>query len=584
MDVGGLATVSGSLTVYSEDLNSSSAGGSSVSAILTITQVRVSHLYVEVLTTNQSPEVRVSHLYAEVLQAAGPRLFSGSAGLGSISNPQLVAISSDALQGTLILGGSAVTGQIVSELHGSSTGSAGVEGGQNLLGGIPLVGFEVPYLLGLGGTFIASAAALSYGIGSVVGTLAPTHEARGLIAGRAFVGGSPIDLLSLHYWRLDEPGGSTLAADSGIATHVPLTLPVGTPMGNLGVYDTTGMGPITSSAQYGIDTSSSFYKIDTFTISAWVMTTATGVLQFVIDTSNNYADDSWFLLVGTDNRPRFEKRASGLKSVVGGVLDTGVWYHLVGVSTPTSLALYVDGALADSLTHATASISYSGTRFKVGGQAKSPSQSSRYWRGYIDEVRWWDSEVDIDEIRKLGTPLDVSGPSFLSGMIGGSAEVTGLLSVGQFEDGRFVIELSGTSAGSSSVGGLLSLPMYRPRFLYLTVNVGVGFYPTDIYPGPGVIAQFFPDGDTRDDFARFLYLLLNVGVGFDDYDDVSDRDDFVSQVFPDGHLRDDFARFLYLYLQVIRGRGPQHKLAILPSYADPHEFVPRPTPPTNKLT
>ena len=100
--------------------------------------------------------------------------------------------------------------------------------------------------------------------------------------------------------------------------------------------------------------------------------------------------------------------------------------------------------------------------------------------------------------------------------------------------------------------------------MYLFTNVGVGFDPTDTYPGADV--QTFPDGHTRDDFWEYLYLFINVGVGFDPTDDASDRPDFVDQTFPDGHTAFDFWEYLYLYLNVVRGFRQQGQLVIRPGY------------------
>lgn len=100
--------------------------------------------------------------------------------------------------------------------------------------------------------------------------------------------------------------------------------------------------------------------------------------------------------------------------------------------------------------------------------------------------------------------------------------------------------------------------------IYLYTNVGVGFDPTDIYPG--AVAQTYPDGHTRDDFWEYLYLFINVGAGFDPTDDASDRPDFVDQTFPDGHTAFDFHEYLYLYLNVVRGFRQQGQLVIRPGY------------------
>ena len=158
--------------------------------------------------------------------------------------------------------------------------------------------------------------------------------------------------------------------------------------------------------------------------------------------------------------------------------------------------------------------------------------------------------------------LSRSGGDVLAGVSNGTSTVTGELYV------NAIRELAGTINGSSTVEGSIwtALVGFDPRnqsYLYLFVNVGVGFDPTDTYPGG---TQTFPDGHTRDDFSRYLYLLLNVGVGFDPTDDVSSRPDFFSQTFPYGHTAFDFHEYLYLYLNVVRGFNQQGQLIIRPGY------------------
>lgn len=175
-----------------------------------------------------------------------------------------------------------------------------------------------------------------------------------------------------------------------------------------------------------------------------------------------------------------------------------------------------------------------------------------------------------------------AGTGFLAGTIAGTSAVTGTL---QVFDGTN-IELSGTIAGTSTVSTpeIEDIARQQPRFLYLYLNVGVGYDDVDAYTGGGdIVSQSFPDGSNRDDFARYLYQYLNVGVGYNDVDVYSGTGDIVSQSFPDGDNRDDWARYLYLYLRVIRGRTQLGKLAVLPSGVGRDNFIPSPTPPSNSF-
>jgi hypothetical protein len=183
----------------------------------------------------------------------------------------------------------------------------------------------------------------------------------------------------------------------------------------------------------------------------------------------------------------------------------------------------------------------------------------------------------------------VPPPVSVTGAAEAVARINSFLFVGEVDgDGDPIQELAGTSNGSSTVvaTGLLTVntpdPKTHDRFLYLLLNVGVGFDPTDeVYSGVGtLVTHNSPDGNVRD-FDRFLYQLTNVGVGFDPTDTVPGA---VSQTFPDGHTRDDFARYLYQYVAVIKARGPQHdRLIVEPGVRDSQPPIPRAKPPVNKL-
>ena len=186
-----------------------------------------------------------------------------------------------------------------------------------------------------------------------------------------------------------------------------------------------------------------------------------------------------------------------------------------------------------------------------------------------------------------GTLFTAAGTGFLlASPPTGIATVTGWLQVGM--DG--FIELAGIINGTSTLSEpTLNAAEQKPRYLYLYVNVGVGFDDYDTYAVPTPTADFasqtFPDGNQNPSLlSQYLYQYLNIGVGFDDYDDISDRPGWVSQTFPDGHNRDDWARFLYHYLNVIKWREAFGKLAILPSDVGRDTFVPHPSPPSNTLT
>lgn len=174
-------------------------------------------------------------------------------------------------------------------------------------------------------------------------------------------------------------------------------------------------------------------------------------------------------------------------------------------------------------------------------------------------------------------PLTVLSPGTISALARGTTNITAELYVNAIR--LLAATINGTSTVQASP--FVTLHAFDPRsiiHMYLSTNVGVGFDPTDTYPG--AVAQTYPDGQVRDDFWEYLYIFTNVGAGFDPTDDASTRPDFVSQTYPDGHTRDDFWEYLHLYLNVVRGFQQQGQLVIRPGYTS-GPILPGARPPKN---
>jgi len=89
----------------------------------------------------------------------------------------------------------------------------------------------------------------------------------------------------------------------------------------------------------------------------------------------------------------------------GGVLATGVWYHILYAVEPGVTRIYVDGALASTVTYTgTPLFMKSGQELRIGC-----SYGSEYMRGMIDEVRLYKRALSAAEAAALaGRP----GPVF----------------------------------------------------------------------------------------------------------------------------------------------------------------------------
>jgi hypothetical protein len=86
--------------------------------------------------------------------------------------------------------------------------------------------------------------------------------------------------------------------------------------------------------------------------------------------------------------------ASTVHSTAG--LNNGVWHHVVGELGPGGLALYVDGALADSDTSVTAGQSYSGY-WRIGGD--SSWADAAFIVADIDDVAIYPTELSAAKVQ-----------------------------------------------------------------------------------------------------------------------------------------------------------------------------------------
>lgn len=259
-----------------------------------------------------------------------------------------------------------------------------------------------------------------------------------------------------------------------------------------------------------------------------------------------------------------------LEGVVTNAVVTGdatliVYPHPIGYEIPYLLGLggkvviEVDGGKTQAVARTTASL---GAQKLVAPPVTSAAETS--------------SLLTIFKVNQPAISVAVAQTSayLFVGAIGG--------------DGFPIQELSGSAsavAQTRNTGWVLfdpPDPIGQPRFLYLVMNTGVGFDPTDGYTGQGTfVTESNPDGHIRD-FERWLHLYTNVGVAFDDTDaGYSGVGTLISQTLPDGNIRDDFDRYLHNVVNVIKSRIQHDRLVIEPGIRDSMPPIPSAKPPSN---
>jgi hypothetical protein len=123
-------------------------------------------------------------------------------------------------------------------------------------------------------------------------------------------------------------------------------------------------------------------------------------------------------LMRTNDRFRF---LLGGKSCDSEVIQSGNWYHLVGVWDGATQRLSVNGRLGgvapnERLVLDATSIS-AGHGARLGTQAKSASREGRYFQGSIDEVAVFNRALSEEDVQKLvelgsrGEPLAKVAPT-----------------------------------------------------------------------------------------------------------------------------------------------------------------------------
>ena len=83
-------------------------------------------------------------------------------------------------------------------------------------------------------------------------------------------------------------------------------------------------------------------------------------------------------------------------------LNDGVWHHVAGTWDGTSAKIYVDGILRDTQTSASMGASLDGNtrKVRIGTDDRfAVGTGDRFFPGQIDEVRFWDTPLNISDIQ-----------------------------------------------------------------------------------------------------------------------------------------------------------------------------------------
>ena len=136
---------------------------------------------------------------------------------------------------------------------------------------------------------------------------------------------------------------------------------------------------------------------DVLSVSAWIKVNSIGNQEFIIDESNSTTYGGGLSMrVKTDGTVRFWNQDANYAVDSNTVLQTGKWYHVVGVYNGTDNLIYIDGKLDN-----TASVGSQSTRTTRDAQVGHSELLGGYFNGSIDDIAVFSRVLSSSEISNL---------------------------------------------------------------------------------------------------------------------------------------------------------------------------------------
>jgi hypothetical protein len=209
--------------------------------------------------------------------------------------------------------------------------------------------------------------------------------------------GSPIGSATAHY-KFDEGYGTTAnnSGNSGSALNGSITSATWNNNGKFGkaLNFTNGSNtwviiPSDTSLRYGSGG---------MTLSAWIKTSATGIIQNIIRKDNGSGLNGYIFRIESDNRLRisFLDGTGGPSTyTTAGLVTDGAWHHVVAILNRTLgyQYLYVDGKQVNSGATSVGDDNVSYT-VAIGG-----TNASEALTGLIDEVKFYNFALTADQVK-----------------------------------------------------------------------------------------------------------------------------------------------------------------------------------------
>jgi large repetitive protein len=213
-----------------------------------------------------------------------------------------------------------------------------------------------------------------------------------------------LDSSPVSYWRLGEGSGTSAADAKGSNTGTYTGTPTLAQSGALAGDADTAV-TFNGTSQYVTKAYTAALNPSQFSVEAWVMPTGgqgtdRAAAASWLDNSGSVSSGYW-LGAATDNAWHFEIGTGGsptLKEAVGSAITLNAWTHVVGTYDGTTARLYVNGALAGSVTTAYAANTSMGF-YIAAEKTDSHSAVDEYFPARVDDVAVYNRALTATEVQ-----------------------------------------------------------------------------------------------------------------------------------------------------------------------------------------
>ena len=176
----------------------------------------------------------------------------------------------------------------------------------------------------------------------------------------------------------------------GAAADVPLEL-----IDNNFAMEFDGTGEYTSAPN-------SMSALTGLSVSAWVKPTATGTgaAEAILSTEAASPNRGFYLslFVGSEYRWQVSTDGSNKDSLDAGTIVLNEWTHIAATWNQSTMNLYVNGSLADTMSTVNATGTFSTTNNMFIGQRTS---GAGFFPGDIDEVAVWNKALALEDVQTI---------------------------------------------------------------------------------------------------------------------------------------------------------------------------------------